>query len=68
MNRGFKRKRVSSESLAHRMATLWESTVERGDICSLTVLLIMNTLVSVSAAIVRWVRIEEFGLETLMMT
>ena len=27
------------------MATLWESAVERGDICSLTVLLITNTLV-----------------------
>ena len=41
--------------------------LEPGDICSLTVMLPTNTPVSVSAAIVRWVRGEEFGLETLVM-
>ncbi len=41
--------------------------LEPGDICSLIVILPTNTPVSVSAAIVRWVRGEEFGLETLVM-
>lgn len=41
--------------------------LERGDICSLTLMLPTNTPVSVSAAIVRWVRGQEFGLETLVM-
>lgn len=41
--------------------------LECGDICSLTVGLPTNTSVSVAAGIVRWVRGQEFGLETLMM-
>lgn len=36
-----------------------------GDVCSLTLLLPTNT--QVSAGIVRWVRGEEFGLETLVI-
>ena len=39
--------------------------LERGDICSLTVLLPTNKSVKVTGDIVRWVRRgEEFGLET----
>lgn len=43
--------------------------LERGDICTLTVLLPTNKSITVAAAIVRWVRRgEEFGLETLVMS
>ena len=47
MNRGFKRERASSEISRPQDgdSDSLESTVERGDICSLTVLLITNTLV-----------------------
>lgn len=38
-----------------------------GDVCSLTVMLPTNKPVSVSAGIVRWVRGEDFGVETLVM-
>ncbi len=38
-----------------------------GDVCSLTILLPTNIQISVSAGIVRWVRGEECGLETLVM-
>ncbi|HWG97663.1 MAG TPA: PilZ domain-containing protein [Nitrospira sp.] len=38
-----------------------------GDICSLTVMLPTNKSISVAAGVVRWVRGEEFGIETLAM-
>ena len=41
--------------------------LQRGDVCSLNVILPTNKRVSVAAGIVRWVRGEEFGLETLVM-
>lgn len=41
--------------------------LERGDVCSLRVTLLPNKPVSVAAGIVRWVRGQEFGLETLVM-
>jgi hypothetical protein len=37
------------------------------EVCSLTVTLPTNTQVYVAAGIVRWVRGEEYGLETLVM-
>jgi PilZ domain len=41
--------------------------LERGDVCSLKMTLPTHKQVSVAAGIVRWVRGEEFGLETLVM-
>lgn len=41
--------------------------LELGDICSLTVMLPTNTPVSVLAGMVRWVRGEDVGIETLAM-
>lgn len=41
--------------------------LEPGDICSLSVMLPTNAPITVSAAIVRWIRGAEFGLETLVM-
>jgi hypothetical protein len=41
--------------------------LERGDVCSLQLILPTKKQVSVSAAIVRWVRGEEYGLETLVI-
>lgn len=38
-----------------------------GDVCSFKVRLTSRTRVSVSAGIVRWVRGEEYGIETLVM-
>lgn len=38
-----------------------------GDICSLAVMLPTNKSILVAAGAVRWVRGEEFGIETLMM-
>lgn len=42
-------------------------SLEPGDVCSLHMTLPTNTRISVAAGIVRWVRGEEFGLETLVM-
>jgi hypothetical protein len=41
--------------------------LERGDVCSLKMTLPTNKQISVSPGIVRWVRGEEFGIETLAM-
>jgi len=41
--------------------------LRRGDVCSLKMILPTNKQISVSAGIVRWVRGDEFGLETLVM-
>jgi len=41
--------------------------LERGDVCSLRMTLPTNKPISVAAGIVRWVKGEEFGLETLVM-
>ena len=38
-----------------------------GDICSLTVMLSVNTPLSVLAGVVRWVQGEDVGIETLAM-
>ncbi len=38
-----------------------------GDICSLSMTLPTNKPISVAAGVVRWVRGEEFGIETLAM-
>jgi len=38
-----------------------------GDVCSLRVILPTHKRVSVAAGIVRWVRGQEFGIETLVM-
>ena len=41
--------------------------LEPGAICSLTVMLPTNKPVSVAAGVVRWVRGEDVGIETLVM-
>jgi hypothetical protein len=41
--------------------------LEIGAVCSLSVMLPTNKRVSVAAGIVRWVRREEFGIETLVI-
>lgn len=41
--------------------------LEHGDVCSLKLTLPTNKQISVTAGIVRWVRGEEFGIETLVM-
>jgi len=41
--------------------------VERGEVCSLNIILPTDKRISVAAGIVRWVRGEDFGLETLVM-
>lgn len=41
--------------------------LERGTVCSLRMTLPTNKAIAVAAGIVRWVRGEEFGLETLVM-
>jgi hypothetical protein len=41
--------------------------LERGAVCSLRMTLPTNQPLAVAAGIVRWVRGEEFGLETLVM-
>jgi len=41
--------------------------LECGDVCSLCVMLPTYKTIAVAAGIVRWVRGEEFGLETLVM-
>jgi hypothetical protein len=41
--------------------------LQRGDVCSLRMTLPTNQAIAVAAGIVRWVRGEEFGLETLVM-
>jgi hypothetical protein len=43
-------------------------SLQRGDVCSLKVRLASRKRVSVSAAIVRWVRGDEYGIETLVMS
>jgi len=40
--------------------------LERGDVCSLKMTLPTNKQISVAAGIVRWVRGEEFRIETLV--
>ena len=42
-------------------------TLEPADVCSLQLILPTNKPIAVSAAIVRWARGEDFGLETLVM-
>jgi hypothetical protein len=49
------------------VATHWDLPLEPGDICSMTVILPLDKQVSVSAGIVRWVRGEDFGVETLVI-
>ncbi len=41
--------------------------LEPGDICSLTMTLPTNKPISLAAGIVRWVRGQEYGIETLVM-
>jgi hypothetical protein len=41
--------------------------LQRGAVCSLRMTLPTNEAIAVAAGIVRWVRGEEFGLETLVM-
>ena len=41
--------------------------LQRGDVCSLNVILPTNKRVSVVAGIVRWVRGQDYGIETLVM-
>ncbi|MHC9064018.1 PilZ domain-containing protein [Nitrospira sp. CMX1] len=41
--------------------------LQRGDVCSLRVKLPTNKQLSISAGIVRWVRGQDFGLETLVL-
>lgn len=41
--------------------------LERGDVCSLNVMLPTKKQVSVAAGIVRWVQGQDYGLETLVM-
>lgn len=39
-----------------------------GDVCSMKIRLTARNWVAISAGIVRWVRGEEYGIETLVMT
>ena len=41
--------------------------LHRGDVCSMKLVLPTNKQVSVAAGIVRWVRGENFGIETLVL-
>lgn len=41
--------------------------LERGDVCTLNVMLPTNKQVSVAAGIVRWVRGQDYGIETLVI-
>lgn len=41
--------------------------LQRGDVCTLNVMLPTHKQISVAAGIVRWARGEDFGLETLVM-
>lgn len=41
--------------------------LECGDVCSLNMVLPTNKQISVAAGIVRWVRGEDYGIETLVM-
>ncbi len=41
--------------------------LQRGDVCSLNVILPTNKRVSVAAGIVRWARGQDYGIETLVM-
>ena len=55
------------EYLAHRLAVLWHLPLRIGEVCSLTVNLLGQQPIYVAAGIVRWVRDEEYGAETLVI-
>ena len=55
------------ESLLYRLAILWDLPICPGKILALTVILLSQPSIFMAAAIVRWVRDQEYGVETLVV-